>query len=141
MNSTGIQKSFNYLIVILLVIQSIIFIYNSKAPKNALLKISNSVERFTTMVSGDDGVDIVSADKLIKVNDDLTLLSGEASLKNNEYEIKSSDVTVDSKNKKTFSENRTITKNKQGTVISDGFEYDQESGIIFFNGESEFYAD
>ena len=141
MNKLNIQSILNIIVFCLLLLQIMIFAYNSKSSKNTFLKVSNTVEKFTTMISGEKGVDRVTADKLIKINDSVTILSGEANLKSKEYEIKSSDVTVNSKDKKTSSNKKTITTNKQGTVISDGFEYDQNSDIIVFNGESEFYAD
>ena len=59
---------------------------------------SNSLEKFTTMISGDKSVDIISADKMVKINDMKTMLIGDTSLKNNEYEISSKNVTIDTYN-------------------------------------------
>ena len=101
---------------------------------------SNSLEKFTTMISGDKGVDIIKADRMVKINEKKTILIGNTSLKNNEYEIKSKNVTVDSHNKITSSINETKTTNSQGTVKSEGFKYDQKNNIIEFNGKSEFHT-
>ena len=92
------------------------------------------------MILGEKGVDVITADKMIKINDDRTLLIGNTSLKNNEYEILSQNVTVDRQNKITSSSDKTQTINDQGTLKSEGFEYDQNMDIIKFHGESEFYS-
>ena len=130
----------NLIIIILLLSQLIIFIFNSPTEITTFNYRSDSLEKFTTMISGENGVDIIEADKLIKINDDKTLLVGNTSLKNNEYEISSKNVTVDSENKITSSLDKTETTNHQGTLKSEGFEYNQDTGIIKFNGESEFYS-
>ena len=134
------KNNFNLLIILLLLSQIFILFVNSPIEKITLSYQSNSLEKFTTMISGDKGVDIIKADKMVKINENKTMLIGDTSLKNNEYEIKSKNVTVDSHNKITSSVNETETTNNQGTVKSEGFKYDQETNIIQFNGKSEFYA-
>jgi hypothetical protein len=133
--------NFNYIIICLIFFQILIFFNNSSKEINTFYSPSNSLENFTTMIAGEDGIDIITADKLIKLNSKKNLLLGEANLKNENYEISSSNVTVDSQNKTTSSSNKTTTTNTQGTITSEGFEYDQKSNIIKFNGESEFSTD
>ena len=141
MNNIFRKNNFNILIILLLFSQLLIIFFNSPIKKITLNYQSNSLEKFTTMISGDKGVDIIKADKMVKINENKTMLIGETSLKNNDYEIKSKNVTVDSHNKITSSVNETRTTNSQGTVKSEGFKYDQETNIIEFNGKSEFYTD
>lgn len=99
---------------------------------------SNSLEKFTTMISGDKSVDIITSDKMVKINENKTMLIGDTSLKNSEYEISSKNVTIDTHNMITSSVKETKTTNNQGTIKSEGFEFDQEANIIKFNGKSEF---
>ena len=131
---------FLVLIFFLLLIQMLIFFLSSNNKELSFTNLPNSVEKFTTMISGNNGVDIIKADKLIKISDEKTILMGEASLKNDEYEISSQDVTVDSNQNTTSSSKETITKNQQGIVISEGFEFDQEKNTIKFIGKSEFHS-
>jgi len=130
----------NLIILLLLLSQFIIFFFNPPTERTTFNYRSDSLEKFTTMILGEKGVDVIAADKMIKINDGRTLLIGNTSLKNNEYEISSQNVTIDSQNKITSSSDKTQTINDQGTLKSEGFEYDQNKDIIKFNGESEFYS-
>ena len=130
----------NLIILLLLLSQFIIFFFNPPTERTTLNYRSDSLEKFTTMILGEKGVDVIAADKMIKINDGRTLLIGNTSLKNNEYEISSQNVTIDSQNKITSSSDKTQAINHQGTLKSEGFEYDQNTDIIKFNGESEFYS-
>ena len=140
MNNFLKRVNLNLVIILLLLSQFIIFYFNSPTERTAFNNRSDSLEKFTTMISNEKGVDIITSDKMIKINDDKTLLIGNTSLKNNEYKISSQNVTVDSQNKITSSSAKTQTINHQGTLKSEGFEYDQNTDIIKFNGESEFYS-
>jgi len=140
MNNFLKRVNLNLVIILLLLSQFIIFYFNSPTERTAFNNRSDSLEKFTTMISNEKGVDIITSDKMIKINDDKTLLIGNTSLKNNEYKISSQNVTVDSQNKITSSSDKTQTINDQGTLKSEGFEYDQNTDIIKFNGESEFYS-
>ena len=130
----------NVLIVLLLLSQIILIFINSPIEKLTQNYQSNSLEKFTTMISGDKSVDIITADKMVKINENKTMLIGDTSLKNNEYEISSKNVTIDTYNMITSSVKETKTTNNQGTIKSEGFEFDQEANIIKFNGKSEFKA-
>ena len=141
MNKYFKNINFNFLIAGLFFLQILIFFNNSSKEISTSYSPSDSLENFTTMIAGENGVDIITADKLIKLNSKKNLLLGDANLKNENYEIPSSNVTVDSGNKITSSSNKTTTVNTQGTMISEGFEYDQKSNTIKFNGESEFSTD
>ena len=140
MNNFLKRVNLNLVIILLLLSQFIIFYFNSPTERTAFNDRSDSLEKFTTMILGEKGVDVITADKMIKINDDKTLLIGNTSLQNNEYKISSQNVTVDSQNKITSSSDKTQTINDQGTLKSEGFEYDQNTDIIKFNGESEFYS-
>ena len=109
MNNLKIKINFNLIISILIILQLLIFFTNSNYKKSSFNYLPDSVEKFTTIIAGENGVDIIQADKLIKLNENKTYLLGETSLKNDEYEIKSEDVTVDNSIKKTKSNKQTIT--------------------------------
>ena len=138
MNDITKKINLNLLISLLLLSQVILIFINSPIEKIAQNYQSDSLEKFTTIISGDRSVDIISADKMVKINDNKTMLIGDTNLKNNEYEISSKNVTIDSHNMITSSVKETKTTNSQGTIKSEGFEFDQEANIIKFNGKSEF---
>ena len=138
MNNITKKINLNLLISLLLLSQVILIFINSPIEKIAQNYQSDSLEKFTTIISGDRSVDIITADKMVKINDNKTMLIGDTNLKNNEYEISSKNVTIDSHNMITSSVKETKTTNSQGTIKSEGFEFDQEANIIKFNGKSEF---
>ena len=138
MNDITKKINLNLLISLLLLSQVILIFINSPIEKIAQNYQSDSLEKFTTIISGDRSVDIITADKMVKINDNKTMLIGDTNLKNNEYEISSKNVTIDSHNMITSSVKETKTTNSQGTIKSEGFEFDQEANIIKFNGKSEF---
>ena len=138
MNKIIKKLNLNVLIALMLLSQIILIFMNSPIEKVTRNYQSNSLEKFTTMISGDESVDIITADKMVKINDNKTILIGDTSLKNDEYEISSKNVTIDSHNMITSSVKETKTTNNQGTIKSEGFEFDQEANIIKFNGKSEF---
>ena len=138
MNNIQKKINFNFVIIFLLSTQLIIFMINSPDEKEVLNYKSNSLEKFTTMIANKKGIDIIKADKMIKINDNKTVLLGNASLENDEYQISSKNVTVDSEKKITSSSNKTKTTNSHGTVISEGFEYEKNTNLMKFNGKSEF---
>ena len=138
MNDITKKINLNLLISLLLLSQVILIFINSPIEKIAQNYQSDSLEKFTTIISGDRSVDIISADKMVKINDNKTMLIGDTNLKNNEYEISSKNVTIDAHNKITSSVKETETTNNHGTIKSEGFKFDQEANIIKFNGKSEF---
>ena len=138
MNNILKKVNLNVLIALLLLSQIILIFMNSPIEQIAQNYQSNSLEKFTTMISGDKSVDIITADKMVKINENKTMLIGDTSLKNSEYEISSKNVTIDTHNMITSSVKKTKTTNNQGTIKSEGFEFDQEANIIKFNGKSEF---
>ena len=138
MNNVLKKINLNILITILLLSQIILIFMNSPIEQISQNYQSNSLEKFTTMISGDKSVDIITSDKMVKINENKTMLIGDTNLKNNEYEISSKNVTIDTHNMITSSVKATKTTNNQGTIKSEGFEFDQEANIIKFNGKSEF---
>ena len=140
MNNIFKKINLNVLIALLLLSQIILIFMNSPIEQIAQNYQSNSLEKFTTMISGDKSVDIITSDKMVKINENKTMLIGDTSLKNSEYEISSKNVTIDTHNMITSSVKETKTTNNQGTIKSEGFEFDQEANIIKFNGKSEFKA-
>tara|TARA_B110000483_G_scaffold217471_1_gene269904 strand:- start:1148 stop:1579 length:432 start_codon:yes stop_codon:yes gene_type:complete len=141
MNSNLKVLNVNFFILLLLVVQIIIVFVNSPIEKIVKSYQSDSLEKFTTIISGDENVDVISADKMVKINENKTMLIGDTSLKNNEFEILSKNVTIDSQNMITSSVKETETTNNQGVIKSEGFEFDQNTNIIKFNGKSEFHTD
>ena len=66
--------------------QALIIMFNNKS--NTYLKQNNnSLDRFETIMFNKDGNNLIKADKLIYIDDERTLLKGQSSLKNDNYEF------------------------------------------------------
>lgn len=98
MNNILKKVNLNVLITLLLLSQIILIFMNSPIEQISQNYQSNSLEKFTTMISGDKSVDIITSDKMVKINENKTMLIGDTNLKNNEYEISSKNVTIDTHN-------------------------------------------
>ena len=83
-----------------------------------------------------DGNNLIKADKLIYIDDEHTLLKGQSSLKNNNYEVNSVDILINFNTGNAESSNKTNLVNKTTNVNSEGFKYNNSSSIINFIGET-----
>ena len=83
-----------------------------------------------------DGNNLIKADKLIYIDDEHTLLKGQSSLKNDNYEVNSVDILINFNTGNAESSNKTNLVNKTTNVNSEGFKYDSSSNIINFIGET-----
>ncbi len=141
MNKIITKKNLNVILLLLLLSQLLIFIGNTESQIGNSKYSSNSLEKFKTIIAGENGNNVISADKLIKLDEKKSFLVGNTNLVNDDYNINSKNVIVDNETRITSSSEKTTTINNQGTMTSEGFEYNQETNIILFNGNSEFYGE
>ena len=127
----------NYFVFILLYILSkaLIIFLNNKS--NSYFKEqSNSLDRFETIMFNKDGNNLIKADKLIYIDDKQTLLQGESSLKNENYEVKSFDILINFSTGNAESSHNTNLNNRNVNVISEGFKFNNSTRIINFVGKT-----
>ena len=129
----------NYFVFILiftcLSVQALIIFLNNKS--NSYFKEqSNSLDRFETIMFNKDGNNLIKADKLIYIDDKQTLLQGESSLKNENYEVKSFDILINFSTGNAESSHNTNLNNRNVNVISEGFKFNNSTSIINFVGKT-----
>ena len=133
------KYKFNYFVFFLifacLSVQAFIIFVNNKS--NSYFKEqSNSLDRFETIMFNKDGNNFIKADKLIYIDDKQTLLQGESSLKNENYEVKSFDILINFSTGNAESSHNTNLNNRNVNVISEGFKFNNSSSIINFVGKT-----
>ena len=124
-----------FLIFISLSLQALIIIFNNKS-YSYFKQNNNSLDKFETIMFNKDGNNLIKADKLIYIDDERTLLKGQSSLKNNNYEVNSVDILINFKTGNAESSNKTHLVNKTTHVKSEGFKYNNSSSIINFIGDT-----
>ena len=124
-----------FLIFISLSLQALIIIFNNKS-YSYFKQNNNSLDKFETIMFNKDGNNLIKADKLIYIDDEHTLLKGQSSLKNNNYEVNSVDILINFNTGNAESSNKTNLVNKTTNVKSEGFKYNNSSSIINFIGDT-----
>tara|TARA_Y100000992_G_scaffold167651_1_gene112685 strand:+ start:1740 stop:2165 length:426 start_codon:yes stop_codon:yes gene_type:complete len=124
-----------FLIFISLSLQALIIIFNNKS-YSYFKQNNNSLDKFETIMFNKDGNNLIKADKLIYIDDEHTLLKGQSSLKNNNYEVNSVDILINFNTGNAESSNKTNLVNKTTNVNSEGFKYNNSSSIINFIGDT-----
>ncbi len=109
--------------------------FNNKSD-SYLKQNSNSLDRFETIMFNKDGNNLIKADKLIYIDDERTLLKGQSSLKNDNYEVNSFDILINFDTGNAESSNKTNFFNKTTNVESEGFKFDNSSNMINFIGNT-----
>ena len=131
----NIKNFLFFLICISLSMQALIIMFNNKS--NTYLKQNNnSLDRFETIMFNKDGNNLIKADKLIYIDDERTLLKGQSSLKNDNYEVNSFDILINFNTGNAESSNKTNLINKTTNVESEGFKFDNSSNMINFIGNT-----
>ncbi len=131
----NIKNFLFFLICISLSIQALIIMFNNKS-NSYLKKTNNSLDRFETIMFNKDGNNLIKADKLIYIDDERTLLKGQSSLKNDNYEVNSFDILINFNTGNAESSNKTNLINKSTNVESEGFKFDNSSNMINFVGNT-----
>ena len=124
-----------FLIFISLSLQALIIIFNNKS-YSYFKQNNNSLDKFETIMFNKDGNNLIKADKLIYIDDEHTLLKGQSSLKNNNYEVNSVDILINFNTGNAESSNKTNLVNKTTNIKSEGFKYNNSSSIINFIGDT-----
>ncbi len=131
----NIKSFLFFLFFICLSLQALIIIYNNNT-NSYLQQNNNSLDKFETIMFNKDGNNLIKADKLIYVDDEHTLLKGQSSLKNDNYEVNSTDILINFSSGNAESNNQTNLINNTTNVQSEGFKYNNSLNVIYFIGET-----
>jgi hypothetical protein len=116
----------------------IMFLNNIKSEKK--FDSSSSLDNFETILYNNNGNNFIKADKLVYIDRSNTILRGQSSLINEDYQILSEDIIINFDTGDAKSDNETHFVNDEMEVLSDGFEYQSSNKVIrFFENTKIFF--
>ena len=132
------KKIFNFVILLLLIIQIFFYIYNKKPSIDNFSQKNVTVENFSSIVLGKSGITKIGSEKLNKIDDENIYLEGNSYLENKEYKIYGKNISIKLKEEISISNEPVKVINSMGTLKAKGFKNLGYEGRIIFEGEIEF---
>ena len=132
------KKIFNFVILLLLVVQIIFYIYNKKPTFDNFSQKNVTVENFSSIVLSKSGITKIGSEKLNKIDDENIYLEGNSYLENKEYKIYGKNISIKLKEEISISNEPVKVINSMGTLNAKGFKNLDYEGKIIFQGEIEF---
>jgi hypothetical protein len=130
----------NISIFLILMIQAIIYYYNSKPTTKVFTQKNISVEKFSSIVLTKSGITEIGSEKLNKIDDSQIFLEGKSYLENNEYKIYGKDISINMDKEISQSNQSVEVINSMGTLKAKGFKNLDSDGKIIFKGEVTFIS-
>ena len=132
------KKIFNFVILLLLIIQIFFYIYNKKLSFDNFSQKNVTVENFSSIVLGKSGITKIGSEKLNKIDNENIYLEGNSYLENKEYKIYGKNISIKLKEEISISNEPVKVINSMGTLNAKGFKNLDYEGKIIFEGEIEF---
>ena len=132
------KKIFNFVIILLLIIQIFFYIYNKKPSFDNFSQKNVTVENFSSIVLGKSGITKIGSEKLNKIDNENIYLEGNSYLENKEYKIYGKNISIKLKEEISISNEPVKVINSMGTLNAKGFKNLDYEGKIIFQGEIEF---
>lgn len=132
------KKIFNFIILLLLIIQIFFYIYNKKPSFDNFSQKNVTVENFSSIVLGKSGITKIGSEKLNKIDNENIYLEGNSYLENKEYKIYGKNISIKLKEEISISNEPVKVINSMGTLKAKGFKNLDYEGKIIFEGEIEF---
>ena len=132
------KKIFNFVILLLLVIQIFFYIYNKTPSFDNFSQKNVTVENFSSIVLSKSGITKIGSEKLNKIDNENIYLEGNSYLENKKYKIYGRNISVKIKEEISISNEPVKVINSMGTLNAKGFKNLDYEGKIIFEGEIEF---
>ena len=132
------KKIFNFVILLLLIIQIFFYIYNKKPSFDNFSQKNVTVENFSSIVLGKSGITKIGSEKLNKIDNENIYLEGNSYLENKEYKIYGKNISIKLKEEISISNEPVKVINSMGILKAKGFKNLDYEGKIIFEGEIEF---
>ena len=132
------KKMFNFVILLLLVIQIFFYIYNKTPTFDNFSQKNVTVENFSSIVLSKSGITKIGSEKLNKIDNENIYLEGNSYLENKEYKIYGKNISIKLKEEISISNEPVKVINSMGTLNAKGFKNLDYEGKIIFEGEIEF---
>ena len=131
------KKIFNFVILLLLIIQIFFYVYNKKPSFDNFSQKNVTVENFSSIVLGKSGITKIGSEKLNKIDNENIYLEGNSYLENKEYKIYGKNISIKIKEEISISNEPVKVINSMGTLNAKGFKNLDYEGKIIFEGEIE----
>ena len=132
------KKIFNFVILLLLIIQIFFYVYNKKPSFDNFSQKNVTVENFSSIVLGKSGITKIGSERLNKIDNENIYLEGNSYLENKEYKIYGKNISIKLKEEISISNEPVKVINSMGTLKAKGFKNLGYEGRIIFEGEIEF---
>ena len=132
------KKIFNFVILLLLIIQIFFYVYNKIPSFDNFSQKNVTVENFSSIVLGKSGITKIGSEKLNKIDNENIYLEGNSYLENKEYKIYGKNISIKLKEEISISNEPVKVINSMGTLKAKGFKNLDYEGKIIFEGEIEF---
>ena len=132
------KKIFNFIILLLLIIQIFFYIYNKKPSFDNFSQKNVTVENFSSIILDKSGITKIGSEKLNKIDNENIYLEGNSYLENKEYKIYGKNISIKLKEEISISNEPVKVINSMGTLKAKGFKNLDYEGKIIFEGEIEF---
>ena len=132
------KKIFNFVILLLLIIQIFFYVYNKKPSFDNFSQKNVTVENFSSIFLGKSGITKIGSEKLNKIDNENIYLEGNSYLENKEYKIYGKNISIKLKEEISISNEPVKVINSMGTLKAKGFKNLDYEGKIIFEGEIEF---
>ena len=132
------KKIFNFVILLLLIIQIFFYVYNKKPSFDNFSQKNVTVENFSSIFLGKSGITKIGSEKLNKIDNENIYLEGNSYLENKEYKIYGKNISIKLKEEISISNEPVKVINSMGTLNAKGFKNLDYEGKIIFEGEIEF---
>ena len=132
------KKIFNFVILLLLIIQIFFYVYNKKPSFDNFSQKNVTVENFSSIVLGKSGITKIGSEKLNKIDNENIYLEGNSYLENKEYKIYGKNISIKLKEEISISNEPVKVINSMGTLNAKGFKNLDYEGKIIFEGNIEF---
>ena len=132
------KKIFNFVILLLLIIQIFFYVYNKRPSFDNFSQKNVTVENFSSIVLGKSGITKIGSEKLNKIDNENIYLEGNSYLENKEYKIYGKNISINLSKEMSKSDENVEVINNMGLLKAQGFKNLDYDGKIFFEGEVEF---
>ncbi len=133
-------KALNTIIFLILVIQTLIYYFNTKSSTKVFSQKSVSVENFSSIVLSKSGMTKIGSEKLNKIDDNNISLEGISYLENSKYKIYGSNIFIDMENDVSSSKDDVEVINSMGILNAESFTNLDSEGKILFKGKVTFVS-
>ena len=133
-------KVLNTIIFLILVVQTLIYYFNTKTSTKVFSQKSVSVENFSSIVLSKSGMTKIGSEKLNKIDDNNISLEGISYLENSKYKIYGSNIFIDMENDVSSSKDDVELINSMGILNAESFTNLDSEGKILFKGKVIFVS-